>query len=303
MVIYKNYDQEALDLQYNNRTKVPDFTQIVAGWKQRSEALRQSASLYPDLRYGAHERERLDIFPANMPNSPVLVFFHGGYWQAMEKDVFHFIVAGFLEHQVTVAMVNYPLAPEVTMDDIVSSCRRAMVWLYDHVVAFNGSPPRIYVSGHSAGGHLVAMLAATDWKQLGAQLPHDLIKGGCAISGLFDLTPIRLSYLNDVLGLDAATVQRNSPVDLVPNYQGRLIVAVGELESDEYHAQSRGLVRAWSEAKWSLRYLPVAGANHFSILEQFVTDRGALNKAILEQMQVTGNSLGKSINTGSRFGI
>ena len=290
MVIYKNYDQAALDRQYNNRTQVPDFAHIVAQWEEASEALRQQAYLCPNLAYGNHERERLDIFPALTPNAPVLVFFHGGYWQAMDKAVFHFVARGFIEHNVTVVLVNYPLAPAASMDIIVDSCRQAMRWLYTNISDYNGSPSKIYISGHSAGGHLVAMLLASSWPELGAAPPDDPIKGGCAISGLFNLMPIRLSYLNQILGLDQSAAQRNSPIVLRPNGGGTLIVAVGSLESDEYHAQSQELLQAWSQADLSLTYQPIGGANHFSILEHLADPEKALSQAILKLMAVELNA-------------
>src|SRR5262249_509506 len=152
---------------------------------------------HANLAYGPHERERLDIFPAAQTPAPVQVFFHGGYWQAFSKDTFHFVGESFIEHGITTAYVNYPLGPQASMAEIVASCRNSLAWLYRHVGEYGGNPQKIYISGHSAGGHLVAMLMATAWPDQAAELPRDLIKGGCTISGLFDLIPIQLSYVND----------------------------------------------------------------------------------------------------------
>ena len=264
MVIYKEYDQAALNAQYNNRAAVPGFSRFVQQWQQHSEQVRKRIRICQDLRYGSHERECLDIFPASQANAPLQVFFHGGYWQAMDKEVFHFIADGFIEHGVTTVCVSYPLAPHASMDEIMRSCRKAIVWLYHHASEYNGDSNRMYVSGHSAGGHIVAMLMATHWNEFAENLPHDVIKGGCAISGLFSLIPIQLCYLNDVLGMDEATAQRNSPLFLSPTCSAPLIVSVGELESDEYHAQSRDLSAAWSQKGLAITELPVADANHFS---------------------------------------
>jgi len=284
MTIYKNYDQEALNKQYNNRSRVPEFDQIVQQWNTQSEALRQQIRYHRDLQYGTHERNRLDIFPSTDPHSPVHVYFHGGYWQSRDKADFHFIANGFIKHNITTALVSYPLAPQASMDDIIDSCRQAMAWLYRHVAEYTGDPGRIYISGHSAGGHLVAMLMATNWQELAEDLPANLIKGGCAISGLYNLLPIQLSHVNDLIGMDEATARRNSPIYLSPGSNAPLIVTMGEAESDEYHAQSQELVDAWSKKGLSITHLPIAKANHFSILDHLTTEGASLNRAILAQM-------------------
>ncbi len=284
MLIYKNYDKAALDLQYNNRAQVSDFEQIVQGWQERSEAIRQQAPLHEGLAYGSHPREYVDIFPGGQSGSAVQLFFHGGYWQSMETRVFHFIAAGFTRHNITTVFVNYPLAPAAMMDEIVDACRRAMVWLYDHVGAYGGDPDKIYISGHSAGGHLVAMLMATVWPALSERLPGDLIKGGCAISGLFDLVPIQLSYVNDNIGMDQVTAKRNSPILMSPATGRPLIVAVGGLETDEYHAQSHEFAAAWSDTGPAVTELTAAGCNHFTVLEPLIDGGAELNRAVLAQM-------------------
>lgn len=284
MVIYKNYDQEALNKQYNNRARVPEFEQIMQQRNEGSEAFRQQTSYHRDLQYGPHERNRLDIFPSNEVNSPVHVFFHGGYWQAGDKEIYHFIAESFCKHNITTVLVTYPLAPQVSMDEIIASCRQAMAWLYCHVAEYTGAPNKIHVSGHSAGGHIVAMLMATKWQELAEDLPGDLIKGGCASSGLYNLLPIQLSYVNDLIGMDEAMARRNSPVYLSPGSNAPLIVTVGEAESDEYHAQSQDLVDAWSEKELSIIHLSVPDANHFSILEHLAIEGGSINQAILNQM-------------------
>lgn len=281
MPIYKDYDQAALDRQYNNRAMVPDFAVIVQRWQDESARLRQRTPPHR-ASYGDHEREYVDIFPAGQTGTPVQLFFHGGYWQALESSVFHFVAGGFIERGVTTVLANYPLAPQATMDEIVAACRRALAWLYRHAADHGGDPQRIHLSGHSAGGHIVAMLMATDWPQSGADLPANLIKGGCAISGLFDLIPIQLSYVNDQIGMDEATARRNSPLLLPPQCRSPLIVSVGGAESDEYHAQSRDFAAAWSAQGLPITTLTIAGANHFSILDSLVGRDGELNQAVFE---------------------
>lgn len=284
MAVYKSYDQEGLDRQYNARATVPDFDQIVEHWKRRSQAFRQSNLRNADEQYGPHARERLDIFPAGEALAPTLVFFHGGYWQSMDKEVFQFIAAGFSRYGITTVFVNYPLAPEASMDKIIASCRQAMVWLHHNVAKHNGNPNNIHIAGHSAGGHIVAMLMTTNWQELDEGITNDLIKGGCAVSGLFDLRPIQLSYLNKVLGLDKAMTRRNSPVFLWPTCNSPLIVSVGQLESDEFHAQSQDLIEAWAEKGLAITRRVLANTDHFSILEHLTQEEAALNRAIRVQM-------------------
>jgi arylformamidase len=283
MIIYKNYDQQALDSQYNNRARVPEFEQIVQQWEQDSEALRQRVQFQADLAYGPHPRELLDIFPASRAGAPVHAFIHGGYWRSLEKRLFHFIADSFIAHDITYVAVSYPLAPEATMDQIVASCRQAIVWLYRNITQYNGDPNKIYISGHSAGGHLVAMLMATDWPALAAGLPSAAIKGGCAISGLFNLIPVQLSYVNEDVRLDEVMARRNSPQFLPPTCHSPLIVAVGGAESDEYLAQSHDFAAKWSQQDSLISEIVVPETNHFSILDH-LADNASLNQAILAQM-------------------
>ncbi|GIK42509.1 MAG: esterase [Chloroflexota bacterium] len=290
MIIYKGYDKQALDNQYNNRARVPEFEQIMQQWERDSESLRQRVQFHADLAYGPHPREILDIFPASRPGAPVQAFIHGGYWRSLEKRLFHFIAEGFMSHDVTYVAVSYPLAPQATMDEIVASCRQSIVWLYKNIAQYNGDPHNICISGHSAGGHLMAMLLATDWSVFAADLPPDPIKGGCAISGLFNLIPVQLTYVNDDVRMDEAMARRNSPVFLPPTCRSPLIVAVGGAESEEYLAQSQELGSVWSQQGVPITPLVVPGANHFSILDHLVNPDSPLKRVILDQMRISPRS-------------
>jgi arylformamidase len=284
MAIYKNYDKTALDKQYNNRAMVPNFADIVQNWERQSEALRQRATHHAGIAYGSGVREYLDIFPGGKAEAPLHVFFHGGYWQGMQSNVFHFIADGFLTRGITTILVNYPLAPAATMAEIIDACRRAVVWIYRHAAEYGANPHKIYISGHSAGGHLVAMLLATAWADWDDDLPADLIKGGCAISGLFNLIPIQRSYVNDNIGINEAMARQYSPDFLAPATISPLIISVGEAESAEYHAQSEELATTWTEKGAAIQTLTIAGANHFTILDALVQPEGVLHRAILAQM-------------------
>ena len=199
MTVYLGMDQAALDAAYNNSAAVADSQRIMADWQERSDAFAAARSQHLDIRYGEAERSRLDLFVVT-PGAPLLVFIHGGYWQMRAKESFRFLAQGPLAHGINVALVGYTLAPEARLDRIVAEVRASVTWLAANAKDHGASGDRLYVSGWSAGGHLTAMTLS---------LP--CVQGGLAISGIFDLEPIRLSYLNAKLGLDEAEARRNSP--------------------------------------------------------------------------------------------
>ena len=284
--IYKHYDQEALDVQYNNRLHVPDYATYLARWEQLSAQTVRKLPAIKDIRYGDLDRERLDIYPAVRPDSKVLVFIHGGYWHLLDRSMFQFIADGFHAYGVTTVLVGYPMAPEVSIDQIVLSCRSAIRWLYRNLPAYHADPDQIYVSGHSAGGHLAAMLMATDWKNFDPGLPPGLLKGTCTVSGLFNLDPIRLSNINKVLNMDAETARRNSPVFLDPSKDCPLIIAVGEAETAEFKDQSRELDTRWKNKGIVMQLSQLPAQNHFSIVETVVDPRSSLHQALRGLMNV-----------------
>lgn len=280
MIIYKQYNQQQLNNQYNNRLHVPDFATWLEHWDKRSAATREKHAFIKDLEYGDHPRERLDLFLSNKPNATVLVFIHGGYWQMFDKTLFHFIADAFLQHNITTALINYPLAPAATMDEMVASCHKAMRWLQQNLAAFNAGSQQVYIAGHSAGAHLAAMLIS---KQCANEFQH-FIKGICTISGLFNLTPIQLSYVNEALHMNKEMAIRNSPVELAPAQPCPMVVAVGSVETDEFKDQSRELYNNWKN-KASIDLLELPGLNHFSILDSLVEENALLHQAVVKLME------------------
>jgi arylformamidase len=182
-------------------------------------------------------------------------------------------------------LLTYPFAPEASMDQIVSSCRKAIKWLFNHISAYNGDPHRMYVAGHSAGGHLAAMLAATDWKVFGFAISADVLKGICAVSGLFNLVPIHLSYINKVLKMDMETAKCNSPLTLEPANSCPLILAVGEAETAEFHDQSTAFYTCWKKKGMDTELLQLPGQNHYSIAEIIVDPQSSLHEALRQLMK------------------
>jgi len=273
-MLYRGMDRAELDAAYNNTAAVPERDAIVADWHERSRLLRQHRRGRLDLRYGETPRECLDLFLADAPAAPTLVFIHGGYWQMNDKEGYSFIAEGPLARGVNVAVVEYTLAPDARLDRIVGEIHRSVAWLVDHLAEFGADPARLYVSGHSAGGHLTAMAM-----NLGA------VKGGLAISGLYDLEPIRLNYLNVKLGLDPAEARRNSPLYHLPPMAGPLIVAYGTRELPELCRQSIDYGRAWVERGLPGHLLPIDGTDHFTILEALAAPDGTMTEALLKMMQ------------------
>jgi len=218
----------------------------------------------------------------------VQVFYHGGYWQALAKESFHFLAEGFAPAGMTTVIVNYPLAPEATMERIVAACCRSLIWLHRHIAAYGGDPAQLHIAGHSAGGHLVAMLLATNWPAMAPDLPANLISSGVALSGLFDLHPIQRSYLNTVLSLDDNDVQRFSPRRLLPAYLCPLLLTVGDRESAEYHAQSRDLAQRWLAHGMPVNELRQPGHHHFSILTTLADPTSPLHRALRRQWRPKG---------------
>jgi arylformamidase len=209
-----------------------------------------------------------------------MVFIHGGYWRAMDKREHAFPALAFAPAGITLISVNYALAPNVSLTEIVRQCRAALIWVYRNAPFFGGDRSRIYVSGHSAGGHLTAMMLATDWTGLAPDMPADLVKGGCPISGLYDLEPIRLSYLNADLRLDQHEAAENSPVLLEPSGAQWMIVTAGGLESAEFHRQQSGLIDKWRVAGLEIEAVESPGKHHFNVVTQLADSDSLLFSAI-----------------------
>ncbi len=281
--VFLGYDRAALDREYNNSGKIPNAAEYLARFPGESARARDELPARLDLRYGPAPGETLDLFlPAGGGPAPVHVFVHGGYWRSLGKGDFSFVARGLQPAGALVAVIDYALIPAVDMDELVRQVRAAVAWLHRNAAAFGGDPDRITASGHSAGGHLVAMLMSTDWPRF-AGLPSDVVKAGSGISGLYDLEPIRLSYLNETLGLTAETARRNSPVHVVPEAAGPLLLAVGALEGDEYHRQTETLAAAWRRRGHAVEVMDMAGHDHFSIVTELSDPDAPLSRAIRGQ--------------------
>ena len=265
-----------LETQYNARAAVPEHVDILEDWKRRSEALRARLPCRLDLAYAEGARCRVDLFTVEPAGAPLHVYLHGGYWQRGERREFHFVAEGLCAHGVNVALVGYDLCPAVPIDAIVDQARRALAWLWRNADALGFDAGRIQVCGHSAGGHLAAMLMATRWPEVDADLPDEPIQSGLAISGLYALEPLVRTSINEAVGMSAADARRASPALLPRSARAPLALAVGECESAEFHRQARLLAERWPGAGM----LEVPGANHFTVVESLAAGGVLLERAL-----------------------
>lgn len=283
--VYGNYTQEELDAQYALRALTPEFDQFVSGWRKESEKYQAGVSFHKDVSYGPAPTELLDIYPVDrsLP-APVHIFIHGGGWRAMSKDDHAHLAAPFSKRSAIAVMVDYALCPTHTLDDMVGQCRNAVAWVWKNIAAYGGDRTRIFISGHSAGGHAVGMIALTDWSTY--DLPPDVVKGATSISGCFDLEPISFSIPYKPLGWTHEQVERNSPLKLGTPYNMPFILALGAHETTEMHRQSQRYADLLQAAGIEHQYYSVAGHNHYSVLDAMEFDEHPLARAIFRQMGI-----------------
>ncbi|MGE0874008.1 MAG: alpha/beta hydrolase [Burkholderiales bacterium] len=260
--------------EYNNRQLVPEHPEILARWADESAKARNTMTCHIGVRYGDMPGETMDIFPARMTgDGTCMMFIHGGYWRAMDKSSHAFLAPPWVGAGVSVALVNYDLCPRVSIDEIVRQMLRASRWLYLHCEDYGMDQDRLYVAGHSAGGHLTAMMMAAHWPVFDRDLPKDLFKGALAISGIYDMRPIRhVDFLQPDLRLDEVSAERLSPALIPPATRMPVATCVGGNESSEFHRQAAFLKERWRSAV--AFEIPMPGTNHFTVLDA-LADRGS----------------------------
>ena len=273
-------DPDWLERQYNNRARVPESAQLMQRWAQASAHVREQASARLDQAYGSHPSETLDVFlptGTRRQPAPVLFFIHGGWWRALDKSDHSWLAPAFCDAGAVVVVPNYALCPAVHIDDIALQMTRAVAWTWRHAPQLGADPRKLVVAGHSAGGHLSAMMLSANWTQVDPQMPPHAVQQALSLSGVFDLEPLRQTpFLQRDLRLTPAAVQRLSPARF-PAPAGTLHVLAGSLESDEFLRHNRLI-----QERWGLESVPtcetLAWCNHFTVLDDFASPQGASHR-------------------------
>jgi arylformamidase len=274
---WRAMSQDERDSGLNNGAAVAGSGEIVNGWDRLSIELRARHGKHLDLRYGPRDRNRLDFIKV-ADGAPTLVFIHGGYWQMRAKENFTYFATGPMAHGINVALIGYTLAPDATLDEIVAEIHSGLDTLAEQLPALGGHPDRIVVSGWSAGGHLTAMA-----------LDHPKVKGGVAISGIYDLEPIRHSYLNVKLGLDEAMSLRNSPLLQPGGAAVPLALVAGGGELPMLRQQTADFAAHRASHGLPVSYEEIPGADHFSVMNQLASPTGRITTLIRQMIERTGS--------------
>lgn len=284
------HDPAWLEGMYNNLARVKNHPAYFERWTRDSASVRDALPGRIDIPYGAGVNETLDVFPAPVPDAPVLVFIHGGYWRAMDKSQHSFIAPAFNDRGVCVVQPNYALCPgteaaPVSVPSIMLQMVRALEWTWRHVAAYGGDPSRITVAGHSAGGHMAAALLACDWKAVAPDLPAHLVRNALSISGLYDLAPLqRTPFLEHVLRLSDEDVRRASPATWPAPQRGKLYAVAGANESEEFIRHNELIRDAWGR-----NAVPVcevlAGLDHFGVVDALADPAHALYRHAVQLLE------------------
>ena len=272
---WRTMSQDERDRGFNNGVAVPESVAMVAGWEQRSADMRKRYPDHIDLRYGPRERNRIDFLKVR-DKVPTLLFIHGGYWQARAKEVFTIVAEGPMAHGINVALIGYTLAPDATLDEIVAEIHAGIEFLAKQLPGLGAAADGIVVSGWSAGGHLTSMA-----------LSHPVVKAGMAISGIYDLDPIRHSYLNVKLRLDGPMARRNSPMMQADGPLKPLSLVVGSAELPLLRKQTADFAGHRAGCGLPVTYEEIPGANHFTIMNEMMAPEGRITTLIRQLFERT----------------
>jgi arylformamidase len=269
--------------QYNPRASVANHQTVFDGWDAKSAAALARFDGYADVRYGAHEKQTLDVWRAKGESRAALVFIHGGYWRALDKKPFSMLAPAFVDAGVTFFNLNYALSPAVRLEEIVRQVVQAGAWIWRNAAHFGAPRDRLYVCGHSAGGHLAAMMLAALWPVYASDLPRRLFQGALSISGIHDLRPIvHCDFLRADVPLDLATARRLSPALLPHATDAKLYTSLGGDESASFHDQAHLLADAWKGVFAGNIAMP--GENHFTVIDRLGEPASALHQGALRMM-------------------
>ncbi len=285
--VFLDYDQGQLDYEMNLRGRWPEHQDYFERWARDSLAVRKTYKCHGDLSFGDSEGQKLDLFlpegAGKTAPTPLLAFIHGGYWKSLDKEDFSYLAPAYLERGIAFASLNYDLAPAVDIGEIVTQVRRGLAWLAQHAGDYGLDPTGLYVAGHSAGGHLAAMAMDPAWAA-DYGLPADIVKGGCSVSGVYDLAAVAASLQQAELRIAPEVVAAQSPLRKLPERAAPLICAVGCDETAEFIRQQREYVAAWREKGLPGSALEMTGDNHFSTADRLAQRDHPLYLAVCDMI-------------------
>lgn len=273
----ENFSQSVLDAEYDTSKQLADGNvgAYFEAFDAASERARAALTCERDIPYGTHPRETFDYFPATRANAPFFVWIHGGYWRRLSKDQFSYVATPIVSAGGAVAVLNYPLAPGPSLDAIVDAVHRGFACARERAARGGADISRTFVGGHSVGAQLTGTVVA-----------REAVAGALVVSGLFDLEPIRRSYVNEWIAMDEASARRNSPLYLEPRAKTPLVASVGGGEQASFAAQQARYVDAWRAWGGEARVVDAQTHNHFSIVLDLADARTPLCRANLEMMSL-----------------
>ena len=283
--VYKQFCADEMESHFNPRAVLPDVDGLIAERSAKSAETRETLTNHRNLAYGDSDRQVVDIFPAAAPNAPVNVYIHGGYWRAVSKDDVSALAEHFYAKGVTTVLLEYDLCPNVTLTDIVRQTRRGLAWTYSNIAEYGGDPNRFYISGSSAGGHLVAMMLAQDWEKEEG-IPNDFIKGAVAITGVLDTDPVLHVTPNDQIRLTDELARENNPMLNPPKSRSPLVIVVGGNEPDGWRQMSKDYYELCKSHGVPCEYHEIPGTHHFSVTEAIGEAGSLMQKLVFGQMGV-----------------
>ena len=281
--VYLDYNQTALDAQYNNQLAAPMFREHIKRYRELTDLAKSTLTCTENIAYGKGAQEQLDIYQPLRKNAPVQVFIHGGAWQQLDKDDSGLAAPAFVGAGAMLVALGFGCVPNVPVDTMVDQVRRAIAWLWQSVQKYGGDRDRIFISGHSSGAHLVSQCLSADWPgQFNS--PADVIKGATFISGLGDLEPVRLSYRNELLKFDARAVERLSLVRQQPAVSCPLLAVYASGDTAEFKRQTREVAEYWRRQHLDADMMEIAGRHHYDVVFELTDPNSELFRACARQM-------------------
>jgi arylformamidase len=289
---WRGWPLAQLEREYSPSSCVPSIVPFLEAYVERSQEAVVGLQCQRNVHWGVGDDEVFDFFPAPSRDAPVLIFFHGGYWQEHSKNDVSFVASSCVASGIAYAAVEYTLAPRATVGEIVEQCRRAVSTIARQASTLGFDPHRLFVAGSSAGAHLAAMLLVDGWQKIYG-LPLDAVSGAILLSGIYDLEPLVPTYINQALHMTQVQAATLSPIEHRLNPPSPVIVAWGENETNEFKRQSRSFASKLKESGFRETSLEVNGANHFDIVFDIASPGTTLGRATLNLIigdKARGNS-------------